>query len=56
MTHIQASDLGDEVERYLAAPLDTPADPIVWWIERRSIYPNLARMALDYLTIPGTYI
>ena len=54
MTQIRAADLGDEVERYLAAPLETPADPLVWWHERRTLYPNLSRMALDYLTIPGT--
>ena len=54
MTRIRAADLGDEVERYLAAPLETPADALVWWHERRMLYPNLSRMALDYLTIPGS--
>jgi hypothetical protein len=44
----------DELARYLAAPTVDVDDPIVWWIENATLYPRLSRMALDYLTIPGT--
>ena len=26
---------------------------LLWWHERKSMYPHLSRMALNYLTIPG---
>ncbi|KIL55688.1 hypothetical protein M378DRAFT_90563, partial [Amanita muscaria Koide BX008] len=29
---------------------------IAWWHGRRSVYPRLSRMALDYLTIPATSV
>jgi hypothetical protein len=43
----------DELDRYLATDRETIDDPILWWVERRPMYPLLSRMALDYLTIPG---
>jgi hypothetical protein len=48
--------VGDEVDRYLATDTEDVADPLLWWSERRSMYPCLSRMALDYLSIPGTSI
>jgi hypothetical protein len=24
-----------------------------WWVDNQYVYPNLYRMALDYLSIPG---
>jgi hypothetical protein len=29
-------------------------DVLLWWFEHRDSFPGLSRMALDYLTIPGT--
>lgn len=52
----KASDLGSELDRYLTADVEHVTDAIIWWHERRHTYPSLSRMALDYLTIPGTYI
>lgn len=46
--------VGDEVDRYLATDTEEVANPLLWWWERRSMYPCLSRMALDYLSIPGT--
>ncbi len=44
----------DELECYLNTDPDYDADdPIQWWQEHEHIYPWLARMALDFLTIPG---
>jgi len=45
--------LADEITQYLSAPTEATLDPLVWWTERKGIYPHLSRMALDYLSIPG---
>ena len=44
---------GNEVDRYLATDPEEVENPLLWWWERRSMYPGLSRMALDYLSIPG---
>jgi hypothetical protein len=46
----------DEIDRYLAAPIDgTVTDAMRWWHDRQTQFPRLSRMALDYLSIPGMY-
>ena len=50
------SDLRDELDRYLSTDPKHVTDAIAWWYEKRSIYPCLHRMALDYLTIPGMFL
>jgi hAT family C-terminal dimerisation region len=45
----------DEISRYLDAGTEHVDDPIEWWVDHRDTYPHLFRMALDYLTIPGTF-
>ena len=50
------SDLCDELDCYLSTDLEHVTDPIAWWYKKRSVYPRLYRMALDYLTIPGEFI
>ena len=47
------SDLRDELDRYLSTDPEHVTDAIAWWYGKRSVYPRLHRMALDYLTIPG---
>jgi len=43
----------NEFEDYLNSPLAShSADPLAWWRNCREQYPNIARMALDYLAIP----
>jgi len=46
----------DELDSYLATSLEViaPGDAIKWWLDHRSMFPRLSRMAIDYLTIPGT--
>jgi hypothetical protein len=44
-----------EIDEYLRLPVENVADPLKWWYDNRRVYPNLSRMALDYLSIPGTY-
>jgi hypothetical protein len=46
----------DEVDRYLSTDTENIRDPLLWWSERRAMFPCLSRMALDYLTIPGMYL
>lgn len=47
------SELRDELDRYLGTDPESVGDVIAWWHDRRNAYPELSRMALDYLTIPG---
>jgi hypothetical protein len=46
-------ELCDELDRYLNTDPEAVGDVLMWWHERRAMYPHLSRMALDYLTIPG---
>ena len=54
ITRLRVSERGHELERYLAIPIEDTDNPLLWWAERRALYPRLSRMALDYLSIPGT--
>ncbi len=51
-----SSELRDELERYLSSDPEHTTDALKWWYDRRAVYPNLSRMALDYLSIPGEYL
>ncbi len=42
-----------EIQEYLRLPVENVQDPLKWWISNKNVYPNLHRMALDYLSIPG---
>jgi hypothetical protein len=42
-----------ELQEYLRKPVENVKEPLKWWVANRHIYPNLHRMALDYLSIPG---
>jgi hAT family C-terminal dimerisation region len=47
---------GDELEQYLAEPTElTSGEPnyLEWWYQKRDIWPQLSRMALDILSIPS---
>lgn len=48
------SALQDELDAYLAQPVEYVDDPLVWWTLKKIIWPNLSRMALDYLLILAT--
>lgn len=48
-----ATELCDELDRYLSTDPEHVTDPIAWWYDRKTTFPRLHRMALDYLTIPG---
>lgn len=45
----------DEITRYLRTGPENVQnkDLLMWWYERKHIYPHLYRMALNYHTIPG---
>ena len=49
----KATDLDDELDRYLKADPEQTLNALQWWIDKRSSFPRLSRMALDYLAIPG---
>lgn len=46
-------ELHDELDRYLSTDPEHVIDVLMWWTERKLMYPHLSRMALDYLSIPG---
>ena len=39
---------------YLRGLVENVTDPLRWWNNNRHVYPTLYRMALDYLSIPGS--
>ena len=44
-----------ELERYLLEKkLKSDGDPLLWWKQHKSLYPNLARLARKYLSVQGT--
>ena len=52
----QAPALG-EVERFvISAVADLKCDIIEWWASRQADFPNLSRLALDYLAIPASSV
>jgi hypothetical protein len=47
-----------ELEQYLSSSpvqLGEGEDPMQWWVKNKHVYPNLHRMALDFLSVPGLY-
>ena len=51
-----SSDIGDELDRYLATDTEDIRDGLMWWHERHATYPKLSCMARDYLSISGTFL
>jgi hypothetical protein len=46
----------DELEKYLSTERELNIqDGLMWWYERKDLYPRLSRMAMDYLSIPGKH-
>ncbi|KAJ8495678.1 hypothetical protein ONZ45_g12768 [Pleurotus djamor] len=46
-----------ELETYFSLPLaDMDVNPITWWTERRSQFPDLYQLAYDVLGIPGNAV
>ncbi len=43
-----------EIQEYLKHAVENVKDPLKWWVDNKYVYPNLHRMALDYLSIPAT--
>ena len=44
-----------EIQEYLSLPVENVKNPLKWWEDNKHIYPSLHRMALDYISIPGTF-
>jgi hypothetical protein len=53
MSSTKSPEAQDEIDRYLSTDTENVQDVLLWWSERRAMFPCLSRMALDYLTIPG---
>jgi hypothetical protein len=52
MDGIQESN---ELDEYLSQAIEKVRDPIAWWWDHQKVYPQFLAMALDYLSIPGTF-
>ena len=48
----ESTELHDELDRYLSSDLVHVIDAVHWWHDHHAEYPQLSRMAMDYLTIP----
>jgi hypothetical protein len=47
----------DEFQVYLLSPTcDENVDPLQWWKMNQNQYPRLAKMAMDFLSIPSTSV
>ena len=42
-----------ELDHYLSADVENVINALAWWDMNHTVYPQLLRMALDYLSIPG---
>ena len=50
-------DVATEMNQYLKVKiLDRNEDPVIWWKEHEAAYPNLHKLAMKYLCIPGTSV
>ena len=49
-------ELCSKLDHYLSIDTEIVDNVLLWWWERKSVYPCLSRMALDYLSIPGRSI
>jgi len=46
-----------EIDKYLNEPLlDRKSDPLMWWKQMKTIYPNLFQLALLRLCVPSTSV
>ena len=50
---VAEKSISNEVDKYLWEPVENVQDPLRWWFQNRFGYPNLSRMALDYLSVPA---
>ena len=50
------SELHVKLMAFLSPDPEHVDDVLTWWFERRSLYPRLYWMALNYLTLPGEQI
>jgi hypothetical protein len=47
----------DELKTYFEKSLeDYSTNPIDWWCKNKDGFPNISKMAFDYITIPATSI
>ena len=43
----------DELEEFLAQPIEDVCNPLKWWWEHHEAFPCLSAMAFNYLSVPG---
>ena len=45
----------NRVDCNIAADVEDVTDGLIWWYERHAMFPQLSRMARNYLSIPGEF-
>lgn len=56
---LPAENIRKEVSEYLGVVLKkdkTPVNPLAWWAVHEVVYPNIAQLAKNYLSIPPTEV
>jgi hypothetical protein len=56
LSALRIRELHDKLDRYLSIDPEHIVDVLMLWTEKKSMYPCLSHMALDYLSIPGELI
>ena len=51
-----AENLKKEVQEYIGAMIRINQTPLQWWAVHEVMYPNVARLAKQYLSIPPTEV
>lgn len=51
----KASDLRDELDRYLSTDPEDVDNILAWWYEQHGAYPQLSHMVFYHLTIPDMF-
>ena len=53
--HVPDLQPDDELSAYMALPVESMQTNVIeWWRRRRTVFPNLSRMARQYLATPAT--
>ena len=56
LTMLKGVKVTNKLTLYLSTGPKCILDVLAWWYEKRTVYPMLAHMALDYLSIPATSV
>ena len=56
ISSLETSVISGELDRYLALQIDENTKPLLWWQAHENVFPVLAQVARDYLSIQATSV